>query len=58
MPSTTSLPPYDEGNPWRSARHPPCQNNMLTLERLGTRPLSDSEVFPPNGVFSFRIRAA
>ena len=51
MPSTTSLPPYDESNPWRSALHAPCQNNMLTLEGLGTRPLSDFEVFPPNGVF-------
>ena len=53
MPSTTSLPPYDESNPWRSARHAPCQNNMLTLEGLGTRPLSDFEVFPPNGVFPY-----
>ena len=53
MPSTTSLPPFDESNPWRSARHAPCQNNMLTLEGLGTRPLSDFEVFPPNGVFPY-----
>ena len=53
MPSTTSLPPFDESNPWRSALRAPCQNNMLTIEGLGTRPLTDFEVFPPNGVFPY-----
>ena len=51
MPSASSLPPYDESNPWRSALRAPCQNNMLTIEGIGTRPMSDFEVFPPNGVF-------
>ena len=51
MPSASSLPPFDESNPWRSALRAPRQNNMLTIEGLGTRPMSDFEVFPPNGVF-------
>ena len=51
MPSAHSLPPFDESNPWRSALRAPCQNEMLTIEGLGTRPISDFEVFPPNGVF-------
>ena len=51
MPPVSSLPPFDESNPWRSALRAPCQNNMLTIEGVGTRPLTDFEVFPPNGVF-------
>ena len=49
MPSIDSLPPYDESNPWRSALRAPCQNNMLTIEGLGTRPVSDFEFFPTDG---------
>ena len=51
MPSASSLPPFDEANPWRSALRAPFQNNMLTIEGVGTRPITDFEVFPPNGVF-------
>ena len=53
MPSVRSLPPYDEQNPWRSALRAPCQNDMITVEGLGTRPISDFEVFPPDGTFPY-----
>ena len=53
MPSVQSLPPFDESNPWRSALRAPCQNEMITIEGLGTRPISDFEVFPPDGEFPY-----
>ena len=53
MPLVQSLPPFDELNPWRSALRAPCQNDMITMEGLGTRPISDFEVFPPRGKFPY-----
>ena len=46
LPPSDSLPDFDTQNPWRSARYAPCADGMLTIEGLGTRPLSDFERFP------------
>ena len=49
MPPVSSLPAFDPWNPWRSALCAPFVDGHLTIEGLGTRPLSDFERFPPDG---------
>ena len=46
MPPQSLLPPMDPANPWRPAIHAPLQDGMLTIEGLGTRPVSDFERAP------------
>ena len=49
MPPTDSLPDFEPQNPWRSARYAPFSAGMLTIEGIGTRPISDFERYPPEG---------
>ena len=48
LPPVDSLPPYDPSNPWRPALFAPFAGGLLTIEGLGTRPISDFERFPQN----------
>ena len=47
MPPANSLPPFDTQNPWRSALYAPFTDELLTIEGIGTRPISDFERHPP-----------
>ena len=53
MPPSDSLPDYDPGNPWRSARFAPVSKGLLTIEGVGTRPLKDFERYPPEADLPF-----
>ena len=53
IPLSTSLPPFDESNPWHPAWIAPCQNGMLTLQGVGTRPLEDLEFFLSRDKFPY-----
>ena len=53
MPSVDSLPAFDPQNPWRSAAFAPLAGGMLTIEGIGTRPISDFERFPPEKELPF-----
>lgn len=47
VPDTSSLPPFDKGNPWRLTLYAPQHEGTLTIEGLGTRRLEELEFFPP-----------
>ncbi|XP_064107292.1 uncharacterized protein LOC135216138 [Macrobrachium nipponense] len=53
VPDASKLPPFDKNNPWRFALHAPYLDGALTLEGLGTRPLSDFEFYPEGLQFPF-----
>ena len=46
MPPSDNLPPFDPSNPWRPAIYAPVSDGTLTIEGVGTRPISDFEIFP------------
>ena len=48
LPAVESLPTYDSSNPWRPALFAPYAGGLLTIEGLGTRPITDFERFPEN----------
>ena len=48
MPPADRLPEMVPSNPWRSARYAPMSQGMLTIERVGTRPIGDFERYPPS----------
>ena len=46
LPPQDSLPDMDSSNPWRPAIYAPISNGMITIEGLGTRPITDFERHP------------
>ena len=53
MPPANSLPDFDPQNPWRSALYAPSTDELLTIEGIGTRPISDFERYPPTAALPF-----
>ena len=53
MPPADALPDFEPQNPWRSARYAPFSGSMLTIEGVGTRPISDFERHPPEAELPF-----
>lgn len=53
MPSSENLPEGDPQNPWRSGIAIPVINNMLFIDGLGNRPISDFEIFPPGAKYPY-----
>ena len=53
MPEANSLPDMEPQNPWHSARFAPVAGDMLYLEGLGSRPITDFERFPPHADLLF-----